>query len=96
MNDQVGSPRQHAPPFGRALIDVRDPCGSDKQLRAVYRADDLDAARVALGEFYDAAAAAGIPECDRLARTIRRWEAAVLAYYTTDGLSNAKTERSTR
>ncbi|HSJ44974.1 MAG TPA: transposase, partial [Euzebyales bacterium] len=29
---------------------------------------------------------------DRLARTIRRWETAVLAYYATDGLSNAKTE----
>lgn len=63
-----------------------------EQLRAVYRADDIDGARVALGEFYDAAHTAGIPECDRLARTIRRWESAVLAYYTTDGLSNAKTE----
>ena len=63
-----------------------------EQLRAVYRANDLDGARVALGEFYDVAAAAGVPECDRLARTIRRWEAAVLAYYTTDGLSNARTE----
>jgi transposase len=63
-----------------------------EQLRAVYCADDEAAARVALAEFYDAARAAGIPECDRLARTIRRWEAAVLAYYATDGLSNAKTE----
>jgi transposase len=63
-----------------------------EQLRGVYRAGDLDAARVALGEFYDAAAAAEVPECTRLARTIRRWEPAVLAYYTTDGLSNAKTE----
>ena len=63
-----------------------------EQLRAVYRADDEAAARVALAEFYDAAQAAGIGECDRLARTIRRWETAVLAYYTTDGLSNAKTE----
>jgi len=36
-----------------------------EQLRAVYRAGDLDAARVALAEFYDAAQAAGIPECDR-------------------------------
>jgi transposase len=63
-----------------------------EQLRAVYHADDEQAARGALAEFYDAAAAAGVPECDRLARTIRRWEAAVLAYYTTEGLSNAKTE----
>jgi hypothetical protein len=63
-----------------------------EQLRAVYHADDEQAARGALAEFYDAAAAAGVPECDRLARTIRRWEAAVLAYYTTEGLSNVKTE----
>jgi transposase len=27
-----------------------------------------------------------------LARTIRRWETPVLAYYRTDGLSNARTE----
>lgn len=39
-----------------------------EQLRAVYRADDIDDARAELGESYDAAAAAGIPECDRLAR----------------------------
>jgi transposase len=66
-----------------------------EQLRAVYRADDEAAARVALAECYDAAQAAGIPECDRLARTIRRWETAVLAYHATNGLSNAKTKPST-
>ena len=63
-----------------------------EQLRAVYRADDEDAARAALADFYDVAAAADIPEADRLARTIRRWEDAVLAYYSSDGLSNARTE----
>jgi len=51
------------------------PTSSRNSCSAVYRAGDLDAARVALAEFYDAAQAAGIPECDRLARTIRRWEA---------------------
>jgi hypothetical protein len=63
-----------------------------EQLRAVYRADDEDAARDALTDFYDVAKAANIPEADRLARTIRRWEDAVLAYYRSDGLSNARTE----
>jgi transposase len=63
-----------------------------EQLRAVYRAGDEDAARDALADFYDVAKAADIPEADRLARTIRRWEHAVLAYYRSDGLSNARTE----
>lgn len=61
-------------------------------LRAVYAAGDQPAARGALEEFYDVAAAADTPECTRLARTIRRWEAEVLAYYTSDGLSNSRSE----
>ncbi len=61
-------------------------------LRAVYTAGDETAARAALAEFYEAADAANIPECTRLARTIRRWETEVLAYYTSDGLSNARSE----
>jgi hypothetical protein len=48
-------------------------------LRGVYRAGNDTAA-------------ADIPECDRLARTIRRWENEILAYYRNDGLSNARTE----
>jgi len=63
-----------------------------EQLRSVYRAGGERAAREALADFYDVAAAAAIPEAARLARTIRRWEAAVLAYYRCDGLSNARTE----
>ncbi len=63
-----------------------------EQLRAVYRAGDEDAARDALADLYDVAKAADIPEADRLVRTIRRWEDAVLAYYRSDGLSNARTE----
>jgi transposase len=63
-----------------------------EQLRSIYRAGDEDAAREALADFYELAAAANIPECDRLRRTIRRWEDAVLAYYRNDGLSNARTE----
>ncbi len=63
-----------------------------EQLRAVYQASDQHAAQEALADFYDVAAAADIPEADRLARTIRRWEDAVLAYYRSDRLSNARTE----
>lgn len=63
-----------------------------EQLRAVYRAGTEKAARAALADFYDVARAADIPEADRLARTIRRWEDAVLAYYRSGGLSNARTE----
>src|SRR5699024_796754 len=64
----------------------------NQQLRAVYRSADEKAARVALAEFYDVAHAAALPECDRLARTIRRWETEVLAYYRSHGLSNGPTE----
>lgn len=63
-----------------------------EQLRAVYRAGTVEQARLELADFYDVAHAADIPECTRLARTIRRWEDAVLAYYRSDGLSNARTE----
>jgi len=58
----------------------------------VYRAGGPEAARHALGDFYEVARAAALPECDRLAGTIRRWEQAVLAYYSSGGLSNARTE----
>lgn len=63
-----------------------------EELRLVYRAGDEDTARDALADFYDVATAADIPEADPLARNIRRWEDAVLAYYRSDGLSNARTE----
>lgn len=65
-----------------------------EQLRAVYTAGDEDSAQQELADFYDVADAANIPECDRLRRTIRRWESQVLAYYRSDGLSNAACERT--
>lgn len=69
---------------GRARLDARLAAGDPhdevwyahvvkEQLREVCRARDEHAARVALVEFYDAAQAAGVPECTQLARTIRRW-----------------------
>jgi transposase len=67
-------------------------CVVKEQLRAVYRAGTEAAARDALADFYDVARAANLPEATRLAGTIRRWEHEVLAYYRSDGLSNALTE----
>jgi transposase len=48
--------------------------------------------REPLTDFYNVADADGLPECDRLARTIRRWEAQLPAYYRSDGLSNVRSE----
>lgn len=42
--------------------------------------------------FYGHCAASGVPEVRRLAGTIRRWEAEVLAWHTTAGASNGPTE----
>ncbi|MDQ3524847.1 MAG: transposase [Chloroflexota bacterium] len=33
-----------------------------------------------------------VPECRRLARTVRRWQAEILAWNTTGGASNGPTE----
>ena len=61
-------------------------------LRDIYRAADIDAAREALEVFYLWAAHSGVDECRRLAGTIRRWEAEVLAWHLTGGASNGPTE----
>jgi len=61
-------------------------------LRDVYRSHDPHDARVALNVFYGWAADSGIPECERLARTVRRWEPELLAWHTSGGLTNARTE----
>ena len=61
-------------------------------LRDVYAADDVDAARAALDMFYEWAADSAVPECRRLARTVRRWQPQILAWHTTSGASNGPTE----
>lgn len=61
-------------------------------LRDVYAAATLDDAREALATFYDWAANSTVPECRRLARTVRRWERQILAWHTTGGASNGPTE----
>jgi transposase len=61
-------------------------------LRAVYAAVDVAAARAALDRFYHWADGVGVAELSRLARTVRAWEAEILAFHTTDGCSNGPTE----
>lgn len=61
-------------------------------LRHVYGAHDERQARDRLHRFYVAAADAGSPEIERLARTIESWQSQLLAYFTTGGASNGPTE----
>jgi transposase len=57
-------------------------------LRAVYAA----AAGAALERFYRWADGVNVPELSRLARTVRAWEAEILAWHATGGCSNGPTE----
>ncbi len=60
-------------------------------LREAYATTDPYDARRRLRRFYDHCASSDIPELDRLARTIRRWEPQILAWHST-GLTNGPTE----
>ncbi len=62
-----------------------------EQLRSVYDADSPTVARQRLERFYELARTAGTPEVLRLAKTIKRWEPQVLAFFTT-GRTNARSE----
>ena len=62
-----------------------------EQLRSVYAAGTMVAARRELAIFYRLARTAGTPEVLRLARTIKRWEPQVLSYFTTRR-TNARSE----
>jgi transposase len=61
-------------------------------LRAVYAAVGMPAARAALQRFYRWADGVGVAELSRLARTVRAWEAEILAFHSTEGCSNGPTE----
>jgi transposase len=61
-------------------------------LRAVYATGDLADARAALERFYRWADGVGVAELSRLARTVRAWEAELLAFHATGGCSNGPTE----
>jgi transposase len=69
------------------------PPGRVKELRrAVYAASNLADARAALDRFYRWADGVGVAELSRLARTVRAWEAEILAFHATGGCSNGPTE----
>jgi transposase len=61
-------------------------------LRAVYAAVGTAAARAALERFYRWADGVQLAELSRLARTVRAWEAEILAWHATGGCSNGPTE----
>ena len=56
------------------------------------RPEATAAARAALERFYRWADGVGVPELSRLCRTVRAWEAEILAWHVTDGCSNGPTE----
>src|SRR5215211_5872409 len=83
----------------RAGLAAGDPGGEvvaawqgKELLRAVYAAVGTAAARVALERFYRWADGVGVAELSRLARTVKAWEAEILAFHATDGCSNGPTE----
>jgi hypothetical protein len=68
-------------------------CLAGKELlRAVYAASDLAHARATLERFYRWSDGVGLAELSRLARTVRAWEAEILAWHATGGCSNGPTE----
>ena len=80
------------------LLHAGDPDGevaatylAKELLREVYAARTLRTARRRLARFYNHCDNVAVRECRRLARTIRAWEAEVLAFHTT-GRSNGPTE----
>jgi transposase len=86
----------------RAGLAVGDPGGEvaaawqgKELLRAVYAAVDIEAARAALDRFYRWSDGVGVAELSRLARTVRAWEAEILAFHSTKGCSNGPPRPST-
>jgi transposase len=83
----------------RASLAAGDPGGEvtaawqgKELLRAVYAAVGLPAARAALERFCRWADGVQVIELSRLARTVRAWEAEILAWHATEGCSNGPTE----
>ena len=83
----------------RAGLAAGDPTGEvaaawqgKELLRAVYRAVGRPAARAALDRFYRWSDGVRVAELSRLARTVRAWEAEILAWHATGGCSNGPTE----
>jgi transposase len=83
----------------RAGLAAGDPTGEvaaawqgKELLRAVYAAAGPAAARAALNRFYRWSDGVQVAELSRLARTVRAWEAEILAWHATGGCSNGPTE----
>jgi transposase len=83
----------------RAGLTAGDPDGEvaaawqgKELLRAVYAAVGAAAARAAVERFYRWADGVNVAELSRLARTVRAWEAEILAWHATGGCSNGPTE----
>ena len=83
----------------RAGLAAGDPGGEvvaawqgKELLRGVYAADGPADARRALARFYHWCDGVGVAELSRLARTVRAWEAEILAWHATGGCSNGPTE----
>jgi transposase len=83
----------------RAGLAAADPTGEvaaawqgKELLRGVYAASDPTHARAALARFYRWCDGVGVAELSRLARTVRIWEAEILAFHITGGCSNGPTE----
>jgi transposase len=90
---------QHGRGRLRAGLAAGDPTGEvaaawqgKELLRAVYAAGDQADARAALDRFYRWSDGVGMAELSRLARTVRAWEAEILAFHATGGCSNGPTE----
>jgi len=86
--------------FARMLawLDVGDPDGevaacylAKELLRETFTAEHVFEARRRLTVFYDYCHSSGVPELERLARTITRWETPILRWHRTR-LTNATTE----
>jgi transposase len=83
----------------RAGLAAGDPTGEvaaawqgKELLRAVYAAAGMERAGAALERFYRWVDGVEVAELSRLARTIRAWEAEILAFHATEGCSNGPTQ----
>lgn len=61
-------------------------------VRGLFAANDVAQAREVFAVIDAWAATIAAPECRRLVRTLHRWEDEILAFHTTGGITNARTE----
>ncbi|HEX2027762.1 MAG TPA: ISL3 family transposase [Nitriliruptorales bacterium] len=91
--DQHGAARVDAAlTAGDPYDEVRCTHAAKELLRDVYAAPDRFAARGRLEAFFEWAAEVDVLEVTRLASTIDRWRAELMAYFRTGGASSGKVE----